>query len=207
MFGFRKATTPTPSVTPAQSIELDSLITAFGQAADFWESQIEPGVLVRARLADACRDAKIRPSTASQFLVCWNSFDSEHRLRFCLFSAALDLPEVAQRLALICHQGDGRGILELLQNLTNGLKMLTVAVLQESDIRLEEFARHFCTAWGLVIENETPAASAARLHAINFGRLIKEAEAARASADDRLAYLRKLQEEQEQTRRPRRGKW
>jgi hypothetical protein len=207
LFGFRKATTPTPSATTAQSIELDSLIAAFGQGADFWDSQLEPGVLVRARLADACRDVRIRPISESQFLACWNSFDDEHRLRFCLFSAALEIPEVAQRLPPLCLPGDGGGVLGLLQNLTNGLKTLTVAVLRESDIRLEEFARHFCAAWRLSIEGETAAASAARLYAIDFGRLIKEAEAARASADERLAYLRKLQEEQEQTRRPRRGKW
>jgi hypothetical protein len=207
LFGFRKTATSIPSVMPAQSIGLDSLITAFGQGADFWESQGDPDVLVRARLADACRDAKIRPIGEPQFQACWNTFDNEHRLRFCLFSVAIELPEVAQRLVSICNSGDGRGALGLLQNLTNALNVLTVAVVRESDIRLEEFARHFCAAWGLPIAGETAAASAARLHAIDFGRLISEAEAARASAEERMAYLRKLQEEQEKTRRPRRGKW
>ena len=72
---------------------------------------------------------------------------------------------------------------------------------------MEEFARHFCADWGLPIKDEKAEASAQRLHDIDFGRLMREAESARDSARDRMAYLRELQEKQEEQRRPRRGKW
>jgi hypothetical protein len=192
---------------PSAAIDLDGLITAFGQASEFWQSQAEPGILVRARFADACRDASVRPVTESQFLARWTPLENEVALRFCLLTVALPLPEVSQRLAEIGSKGSADDVLALLQNLAVRLKYLTIQVLRDSDLRLEEFARHYCLAWGLAIRDETAAHSAARLHAIDFGRLMQEAEAARTSAADRLAYLRKMQEEQDKTRRPRRGKW
>lgn len=195
-----------PRESPA-AIDLDGLITAFGQATEFWQSLAEPGILVRARIADACRDAGARPVTELQFLARWAALENEVASRFCLLTVALPLSEVAHRLAVICRNGSADDALDTLQNLAVRLKFLTIQVLRESDLRLEEFARHFCAAWGLEIRDETEACSSARLHAIDFGRLMQEAEAARGSAEDRLAYLRKLQEEQDKTRRTRRGKW
>ena len=193
---------------PIPSIQLDSLIGRFGQAAGFWESQPQPEVLVRARLADAFRDLKLQPIPRSEFQDLWNHFDDEQRLRFCILVDGLEIPEFP---AVVQKQGPQVGrasnLVLPLVNLNVQLQYLTCAVLRESDIRLEEFSRHFCAKWELSIHGETPAASSARLHEIDFGRLMQEANAARASAEERLAYLRTLQEEQEKTRRPRRGKW
>jgi len=97
--------------------------------------------------------------------------------------------------------------LHLLSDLSRRLNLLDFDVLANSDVRLEELSRHFCASWTINIEGESAAASAKRLHQIDFGRLMKEADAARSSAEERMAYLRKLQEEEEETRRPRRGKW
>lgn len=206
MFGRRKPKSPAETAPPA--VDLDVLITSFGEQLDFWESQGESAVLLRARIADACRDAGIHPVSEARFLNTWNRLGVDHRQRFGLLSAALDLPEVASRTIQIGAVADpGEAVLGLLERLTDRLRFLTIAVLRDSDLRLEEFARHFCATWGLSIEGETTAASTARLHDIDFDRLMREADAARASAGDRLAYLRNLQEEQEKTRRPRRGKW
>lgn len=189
------------------SIELDSLIAKFGQAAGFWTSQPQAEVLVRARLADACRDLKLRPPMGVEFQNCWSQLNEEQRLRFCILTDGLEVPELAAAVQRLCTKGVAEPVLSLLQQQTAQLQYLSGSILQESDIRLEEFARHFCAAWKVEIQGESPAASAARLHAIDFGRLMQEANAARASAEERLAYLRELQEEQEKTRRPRRGKW
>ncbi len=191
-----------------RSIELDSLITSFGRATSAWDSQTNLAPLVQARLADNCRDAKLRPVSRAEFQQTWQVFDEEHQGRFCILLGGLELPDVVLRAQQVCGPGQSAlPVLRLLHQLTEGHPLLTSLVLQQSDIRLEELARHFCARWGLPIQGETPKASAARLHEIDFGRLMKEAEAARASADDRLAYLKQLQEEQDKTRRPRRGKW
>lgn len=193
---------------PLPPIQLDGLITTFGRAAGFWESQPRPEILVRARLADACRDQHIKPASEARFQASWTALDAEQRLRFCILTEAFELPEAAAALPKVCgHGGSAEPALALLQRSAVQLQYLTGSVLRESDIRLEEFARTFCAAWELGIHGETPPASAARLHAIDFSRLMQEANAARASAEERLAYLRTLQEEQEKTRRPRRGKW
>lgn len=191
----------------AKALDLDLLIATFGQAANFWESQEGADILGRARLADACRDNGMRPASAAAFSAVWESFDEPHRRRFCLLTSALEIDEAAGELPRHGRQKQGEGVLDLLQQLTARLPLLTLDVLQQSDVRLEEFARHFCAAWGVAIDGEKPSQSRARLHEIDFGRLMQEAEAARSSAEDRLAYLRELQEKEEETRRPRRGKW
>ena len=48
--------------------------------------------------------------------------------------------------------------------------------------------------------------SQARLERLDYRNLLKQAEAAKASAEERLAYLQKLQEDLEARRMPR-GKW
>ena len=57
------------------------------------------------------------------------------------------------------------------------------------------------------MKGERDAQSKKRLNDIDFGRLMREAEAARSSATERMAFLRELQEKEEATRRPRRAKW
>lgn len=205
MFGRRKSIKATE---PGAPIQLDGLITTLGQATSELECVPKNSALVRARLADCCRDANIRPVDETEFNKAWNRFDEEHRWRFCVLVAPLELPQVHSRIGPLCQSARSASpVLKLLQELTSDHPMLTGSVLQQSDVRLEELARHFCAQWRLSIEGETEQASEARRQEIDFRRLMKEAESARASADERLAYLRRLQEEEEKKRRPRRGKW
>jgi hypothetical protein len=205
LFGRRKR--KGNSLSAANAIDLDELIATFGPATNFWETQPEAGVLVRARFADACRDAKIRPVDAITFKECWSGMDLPQQARFGLLVSGLELEVVAKQLPAHCPEAQAYAALQVFEQLTDRLNLLTLDVLQQSDIRLEEFSRHFSAAWGLVIEGETPQESQDRLHAIDFGRLMQEAEVARSSAKDRLAYLRELQKKEDETRRPRRGKW
>ncbi len=205
MFGRRKSSKSNDS---NESIHLDLLITYLGQATGTWESMPKDQVFVQARLADCCRDAEVMPVSGTNFSNAWNQFDGEHQWRFCLLLAPLELPTMHSRIKQTCHAaGNGQPVLQRLQKLTTDHALLTGSVLQQSDVRLEELARHFCAEWKLSIVGETAEASAARRQQIDFRRLMTEADAARASAEDRLAYLRQLQEEEEKTRRPRRGKW
>lgn len=206
MFGrFRKSKSPKGSIKP---VNIDEVITTLGSASTDWESRVVFPELIRARLADVCRDASIRPASASAFRERWQPLDEAHQRRFGLLLSACDLEGVQQRFAQWSGNHDANNpLLALFHTLTTGLPLLTVDVVSQSDIRLEELARHFCYHAGLSIEGETDEASSTRLNEIDFARLISEADVARSSAEDRMAYLRKMQEEQEQTRRPRRGKW
>jgi hypothetical protein len=189
------------------AIDLDDLITTFGQAANFWETLENAEPLVRARLADAGRNAGIRPVSGDAFDAVWKEFDQERERRFCILVTGLDFAGVAKRLPSHCIDKQMDPVLELLKQLTVRLELLTLDVLLQSDVRVEEFTRHFCAAWGLRVKGESIPQSAKRLDEIDFGRLMKEAESARLSAHERLAYLRELQEKEEETRRPKRGKW
>lgn len=189
------------------SIDLDELIATFGQATSFWQTQPQRKLLARARFADACRDASVQPIEKTTFENEWRQFDDEHQQRFGVLTAGFEIPAAARQLPQHSEGEQAPSAFKLLVMLTNELHLLTIDVLQQSDVRLEEFSRHFCFQWKLPIEGETSTESSERLHAIDFGRLMKEAESAKASAEDRLAYLRELQKKEEETRRPRRGKW
>lgn len=191
----------------AEPVELDQLITIFGQATNYWGMQTNIQLLVRARFADACRDANVRPVTGLEFRSAWERLDSSDQKRFALSVSAFEVDEIVSRKSALCRGGSAVLLLTRLVDLCKQLPLLTLEVLQQSDIRLEEFARHFCAAWNLPIQGEKAETSQARLKEIDFGRLMQEAEAARGSAQERMAYLRELQEEEEASRRPRRGKW
>lgn len=188
-------------------VEIDSLISMFGQAIEFWESHPSIGSLVRARLADACRDSRVRPVSGAQFRAAWETLDQSEQHRFALAVAGFDDEALIQRLDFFSQDGTALSLMERITKFCQRLPFLTLEVLRQSDIRLEEFARHYCADWQVPIAGEEATHSAARLNEIDFGRLMNEAEAARGSAKERMAYLRELQAKQEADRRPRRGKW
>ena len=71
---------------------------------------------------------------------------------------------------------------------------------------MEELARKFLASLGAAVKGEKPALSRQRLERLDYGRLLEETERARQAAEERVARLRQLQDEQENSR-PRRGKW
>ncbi|MCA8989190.1 MAG: hypothetical protein KDA78_16200 [Planctomycetaceae bacterium] len=191
----------------SESVDLDVLIAVFGQASNYWETQPNILPLVRARFADACRDVSVRPVTGEEFRTAWKQLDPSDQYRIALSVSALEVDIVLGRVPEFSPEGSAATLLIRLVEFSQRLPLLKLDVLQQSDIRLEEFTRHFCADWELPIQGEESAQSEARLREIDFGRLMREAESARDSAEERMAYLRKLQEDEEQTRRPRRGKW
>ena len=70
---------------------------------------------------------------------------------------------------------------------------------------MEELARRLLAGLGAAVAGETADESKNKLHRLDYGRLLAEAEQARRAAAERAERLKKLQDEQEQ-RRSRRGK-
>ena len=206
MFGpFRKSKIVKSTAKP---VDIDELISTLGAATTVLEMQPVFPEVIRARLADVYRDASIRPASANQFHERWQPLDESHQRRFALLLSVCDVEAVQKRFAQFdADNHEKSDLLTLFHKLVTDLPLLTVDVVSQSDVRLEELARHFCAGAELPIEGETAEISTARLNSIDFGRLTQEADAARSSAEDRMTFLRKLQEEQEQSRRPRRGKW
>jgi hypothetical protein len=83
--------------------------------------------------------------------------------------------------------------------------VLNLSLLRQSDIRIEEFARHFADHLGVFWHGESAEQSKLRLQQLDYKRLLAEAEMARKQAEERMEYLRKKQDE-EGGRRRRRGK-
>ena len=81
---------------------------------------------------------------------------------------------------------------------------VTVALVRQSEVRAEEFARRLAADLGVAIAGETAEHSQQRLDAIDYKRLLAEAEQAKAAAQAQMEKLRKKQEELDLRRR--RGK-
>lgn len=163
--------------------------------------------LVRAQLADHCRDTGVEPVLPEGFTTRAEGLDDEGWRRLALAVSALELPPVrAAVVALRAARPAGDLLAEALTDLARETPLLTFDLLRQSAFRVEEFARQFVAQLGAAVQGETAAQSLARLERLDYARLLAEAERAKVSAKERMEYLRKLQEDQEASR-PRRGKW
>ena len=200
---FRKA----DKARAAAGFNLDLFIRLFyRESADLENTTVDLD-LVRARLADGFRDAGRQPLPPAQFPALTHGLDSEGIKRLALAFKSFDLPQVPQALPSLLKTPDmlaflSQGFIEPCRS----ARLLTMSLLRTSPLRCEEFARTFIKALGAAILSETPAQSQDRLNRIDYARLCADAERARLSAEDRVQYLRKLQEEQEAKLGPR-GKW
>jgi hypothetical protein len=166
---------------------------------------VEPE-LVRARLADGYRDLGLAPMAPERFDAAAAGMDDEAWRRLALAVTALRQEDVRAGLPLLL---DGQGVAEQVKAgfvaPARELSLLTMELLRQSELRVEEFARQFIARLGAGVIGETPQHSRVRLHALDYARLLEEAEKAKVSAEQRMEYIRRLQEMQD--RRSRRGKW
>jgi hypothetical protein len=163
--------------------------------------------LVRARLADGCRDAGLRPLLPHEFDRLAADLDEAAWSRLALLVGALDLDGVRAALAAKAEAT----VTPVLLNAAfvrpaRAAALLTPELLRQAPLRVEELARRFIAALGARVRGESEQASRERLRGLDYGRLLAEAERAKQAAAGRMERLRRLQEEQE-ARRPRRGKW
>jgi hypothetical protein len=216
-------------------VALAALVDQLGSLAAVYEGcEIDPD-LVRARLADALRDAGAEPAPAAHVAGLFARLDEQGGRRLAVLVEALRSPSMAGAVGSLCllpsgtavgvagaaraagaagaggapASGGPRGATALVERGLFGLALatplLTLSLVRQSPLRLEELARRWIAALGARVEGETPEASAEQLARLDYERLLGEAEQARVAAEERANYLRKLQEAREK-KRPR-GKW
>ena len=199
-----ESTSPSAPAAPRPEWELRTLTQRLSELAPALETkEIEP-LLIEARLADHYRELNVEPVPPIQFERLVDKLDAESWRRFALAVGTLDHADIRSPLATLTTT-----VLQQVQAGFVGVAVkadaLTLSLLRQSDLRIEEFARHFADHLGVFWHGESAEHSRQRLQQLDYKRLLAEAEEARKQAEGRMAYLRKKQEE-EGGRRRRRGK-
>lgn len=204
---FKKNQPPAPKalpkdVGPRGEWHLPTVVHLLGQLAPALETKdIEP-LMIQARLADHYRDLDLEPLPPTKFEVMVAGLDAESWRRFALAIGPLDNVEIRSVLTTTktsVPQQVQAGFVAM----ATQTEVLTLSILRQSDIRLEEFARHLAAYLEIGWRGETPEQSKERLYQLDYKRLLAEAEEAKTQAEDRMEYLRKKQEEDAARRRPR----
>jgi hypothetical protein len=188
-------------------VNLKALQACLTVGVAFWLGRPADPELVRARLADGCRDAGVDPPLPEEFDARANGLDDEAWNRLAVLALALELPDVRALLPVLAA---ARPLLELLDagfiGVARRTPLLTLELLGRSALRVEELARRLLAGLGAAVQGESPRASRDRLDRLDYERLLAEAERATEAAQERLDELRRLQDQQEENR-ARRGKW
>jgi hypothetical protein len=209
---FRKKSAPaTPEAaskataqTPRPEWDLRTMTQRLNELTPVLETKdIEPP-LVEARLADCYRELDREPVPQQQFERLVGGLDPDAWRRLALAVGALDHPDIRSALARLTTTAVEQVTAGFVGTAT-ATDALTLAMLRQSDVRVEEFARHLADRLGIFWQGESAEQSKKRLQQLDYKRLMAEAEEARKQAEQRMEYLRKKQEE-ELARRRRRGK-
>ncbi len=211
-------TSPEPAVPDVSSLDFAGLETDADLDLPALEAQLErclPHVLeqpvdrllLHARLADAYRDEDLEPMRADAFLEATRQLSDEAWRRLSLLVGLLELLECRLGVVEVLDDDDVASQVEqAFIGFAQEANLLTVAILRDSELRREELLRRFILRLGAGIEGETIEQSLRRLERLDYGVLLGEAERARQIAEERMAYLKMLQEAQDAARAPR-GKW
>lgn len=163
--------------------------------------------LIHARLSDRLRDAAIEPPPPATVVRCVSDLDEHGWRRLALLVSALDTEGVHRLLGRLAL---GRAPAELVSDAfvrtVTDSKLLTLDLLRESPVRLEELARRWLSHLGADIQGESTVESAERLRRIDYALLLEKAEQAKRHAEGRMAALRAAQEKADRMRSPR-SKW
>jgi hypothetical protein len=167
---------------------------------------VDPDV-VRARLADTFRDLGVEPIEPAEFDAVTKDLDEGGWGRLDLATRGASHGVLGDALpALVGAVGASTAVALAFTGFARSSPLLTLELLRQSSLRLEELSRRWIQSVGALVDGETPEASQAALERLDYGRLLAEVDRAKMSAEERMAYLKKLQEEHDATR-PRRGKW
>lgn len=168
-------------------------------------ANVEPE-LVRARLADRYRDVHISFIAPEAFDALSAGLDPEAWRRLALAVSMLDFDSIRANLAGVLTEPAAVHVREAFVGFARSTPLLTLELLRQSPLRVEEFLRRWLAGLGATIADETSEQSRERLDRLDYGRLLAEAEQAQGAAEARMEKLRKLQAEQ-LARRVRRGKF
>ncbi len=207
---FRRLPAVPPVIGPAEAprVEWDlaHLVGRVRDAAPALEARDVEAALVHARLADHYRDVGLAPPDAADFERQAGSLDVEGWRRLALAVATLDDTILRAAFGAPTRRVPVAAQLESgFTGLAREIAPLTVALVRQSAIRAEEFARHLAMRLGVGIVGETGEQSRALLDAMDYNRLLREAEQARVLAHENMERLRTKQLEADD-RRGRRGK-
>ncbi|MBI2372366.1 MAG: hypothetical protein HYV07_00065 [Deltaproteobacteria bacterium] len=185
-------------------LDLSRLVDALDLAAAAVERQgVSPEVL-RARIADAYRDEDVVPPSPESFDEATAGLDVEALHRLAILAAALDLVEIRGLLVrLLPAEGAAQQLEDAFVRPAIEKPLLTLAVIRQSRVRVEELARELAAGLGVGIEGESPAESESRRELLDYARLMEQAEKNRAAAAEHAAYVRGLVPDEP----PRRSKW
>jgi hypothetical protein len=170
-------------------------------SARYVDRAIDPDLL-RAQLADHCRDMGLEPLLPEEFDRLVERLDEEAWRRLALLVSALEVAEVCRLVPAVRGGRSLKAVLaEAFVELARATPLLTLSLLRESKFRLEEFTRRFLARLGATIQGETAEQSRQRLQRLDYEQLLAETERSRASAEEHWKRV------EERTRRTRRGKW
>lgn len=203
-FMFRKAAAQREegsATQPHDPTHSGILLDALGNAMMNPLASLEKGSvdleLVRSRIADFFRDLSRPPMAPDEFMRQATALDTESQRRLVLVVGGLSDGGARSAFAHGVGSTGAVGGVAMLMGFVREQDLLTVALLLESPLRREEFVRRFVALIGGSFRGETREQSAERLSRLDYRALLAEAEKARLSAEDRVAYLKKLQQEQE----------
>jgi hypothetical protein len=201
---FRKRTEASAPETPPQResaashADVNLLMAAIIEVLQHSEKSDPDLDLLRARLADLCRDMKLNPMEPEAAMAQLKAMDVESQKRLTFAVAGFVHEGAQQALTVKSRSYSAVQLIELLTGFARAHSLLTTEILLQSSVRREEFVRQLCARLDAQVVGETSEESAERLAQLDYGKLLAAVEAAKLSAEGRTAYLRKLQEEQEQ---------
>lgn len=196
-----------PAKAARVEVALAPVTAAMARAATLYETRDVDGALVRARLADACRDASVDPMEPSLFDASAQSLDAEAWRRLAVLAVTLDLPELRAGVASALQAGGAHAVITGIVDTAKEKPRLDMGVLCKSSLRVEELTRALLAKVDVPIAGESREQSRVALERLDYERVITLAEQAREAARARMENLKKAQEEDDKARGPRRGKW
>lgn len=184
-------------------VDLPELLACLETALPAADVDVDRAPLL-GRFAERCREAGLNPLSLEEMMAASAGLDVEGWRRLALAVAALERADV--REALTAQRALGPLFREAFVGLAAETPHLTLELLRASPVRREELARQLVLRLGAHVAGESDEQFREQLERLDHGTVLSEVERARIVAEEHEEYLRRLQEEQE-TLRPRRGKW
>lgn len=189
-------------------LELPALCRLLAAALPALEKKTIQPDLVRARLADRFRDAGVEPMDPDKLLPLAEPLNRSEDAwrRLALVVEVLGAPELRAALPALLGPGPAdRRVMEGFVFFALETRRLTLDVLRQSPLRLEELARRWVLRMEAGIAGEPGHGDPERLRRLNYELLLHEAEGAKLEAEQRQQEIKKLQRQQDM--RTRRGQW
>jgi hypothetical protein len=164
-----------------EALDLAAATALAGRAAAALENATVDLPLVRARLADAIRDADAAPPP--DVLAGVAAFAEEARRRLAL------LVELAPALPAATRRADA--FAQALVGVAAAYDLHTMDLVRRGPARAEELCRALAAAAGAGIAGESAKQSEERLAKLDYRRLMADLDQAKADAEARLAEIKK----------------